>query len=153
PMPVTGRPRTYHGDRPATPVERARRCRTKRLQTMPPGVVCRTFGSCTLYCSPWEPLYPFLSRQAAVITDPPYKTSYDYTKARRRPSHWDLNYAGLDQPFDPTPWLGFPEVVLFGANHYWDRLPAGGSWLYWDKTPGQAPSGFASGEWVWLSKA
>ena len=43
--------------------------------------------------------------------------------------------------------------MLFGANHYWDRLPAGGSWLYWDKTPGQAPSDFASGEWVWLSKA
>ena len=70
------------------------------------------------------------------MTDPPYRTSYDYTKPRRRPAQWDRNFVGADQPFDPTPWLGFPEAILFGANHYWDRLPQGGSWCCWDKTPG-----------------
>jgi site-specific DNA-methyltransferase (adenine-specific)/modification methylase len=66
---------------------------------------------------------------------------------------WERNFVGFDQAFDPAPWLRFPEVVLFGADHYWERLPAGGSWLCWDKTPGQAPSDFSSCEWVWLSKA
>jgi len=70
-------------------------------------------------------------RQAAIVTDPPYKTSYDYTKARRRPSQWHHNYAGMDQRFDPTPWLRFPAVVLFGADTYWDPRLAGGSWVYW----------------------
>jgi DNA modification methylase len=93
-------------------------------------------------------------RHAAVVTDPPYRvgsTGFDYTKARRRPSHWPQNYAGLGEVFDPTPWLGFPEVILFGANHYWDQRLAGGSWVYWDKTEGQDPGDFARFEFIWLS--
>jgi site-specific DNA-methyltransferase (adenine-specific)/modification methylase len=131
---------------------RAYRLRT-RLAALAPDAICRTFGSCTLYCCDWKDVARLLPRQAAIVTDPPYAAGYDVTKTRRRPSQWEQNFVGYDQPFDPTPWLGFPEVVLFGANHYWDSLPAGGSWLCWDKTPGQAPSDFASCEWVWLSKA
>src|SRR5215813_5988319 len=163
-MAVTGRPRTYSPDRPATPAGRQARWRREHpsprhaaMATGVPDVPCRTIGShCTVYCGDWKDVGALLPRQAAIVTDPPYRVGtvgFDYTKARRRPSHWDQNYVGVDQPFDPTPLLGFPEVVLFGANHYWDRLPAGGSWLYWDKTPGQAPSDFASCEWVWLSQA
>src|SRR5262245_60117422 len=72
----------------------------KRLAALAPDAVCRTFGSCTLYCSTWELLYPLLPRDAAVVTDPPYQVNYDYTKTRRRRSHWDRNYAGLDQDLD-----------------------------------------------------
>src|SRR5262252_6013027 len=115
------------------------------------------FGShYTVYCADWHDVAALLPREAAIVTDPPYrvgKRGFDYTKARRRLSHWDQNYVGLDQDFDPTPWLGFSELIVFGANHYWDRLPAGGAWVCWDKTPGQNPSDFASCEWVWLSQA
>jgi len=105
----------------------------KRLTALAPDAVCRTFGACTLYCSAWELLYPLLPRQAAVVTDPPYAAGYDVTRARRRPSTWHRNFVGHDQDFDPTPWLRFPEVILFGADHYRDRLPRGGSWICWDK--------------------
>src|SRR5262245_29723894 len=98
----------------ATNADRQRAYRRhKRLTAVAPGAVCCEFGSCTLYCSPWEPLYALLPRTAAVVTDPPYPTSYDYTKARRRPSPWPSNFAGQDQDFDPTPWLRFSEVIPF----------------------------------------
>jgi site-specific DNA-methyltransferase (adenine-specific) len=131
--------------------QRAYRLR-KRLTAVAPDALCRELGACTLYCSPWEPLYSLLPRHAAVITDPPYKVRYDYTKARRRPAQWDRNFAGHDRDFDPTPWLRFREVILFGADRYRDRLPRGGSWICWDKLAGTTPADFAPGEWAWTSR-
>src|SRR5262247_4095585 len=84
--------------------KRHQRHPSQRLAALAPDALCRTFGSCTLYCSAWEPLYLFLLRQAVVVTDLFYKVRYDYTKARRRPSPWDRNFAGHDQDFDPTSW-------------------------------------------------
>jgi site-specific DNA-methyltransferase (adenine-specific) len=131
--------------------QRAFRAR-KRRAAVAPDVPCRQLGlHCTLYQGDWQAVYALLPRQAAVITDPPYQTSYDWTKTRRRPSQWAQNFVGVDQPFDPTPWLQFPEVILLGANHYWKRLPRPGSLWVWDKNPGQRPSDFASHEWMWLS--
>jgi hypothetical protein len=49
-MSRTGRPRVYHADRPATPAERQARTRARRHPAVPPGVVWRALGSCTLYC-------------------------------------------------------------------------------------------------------
>src|SRR5262245_51097747 len=131
-MPRTGRPREYFATRPASPAERAARCRTQRLQAVPPDVVCRTIGPCTLFCSRWEAVYHLLPRTAAVVTDPPYDAGYDVTKARRRASQWSHNFVGYVQAFDPTPWLRFAEVGLMGASHYKDRVPRRGSWHYWD---------------------
>ena len=110
---------------------------SKRRTAVAPDVPCRQIGPCTLYQSDWQTVYALVPRHAAVVTDPPYRTSYDYTKARRRPARWERNYVGTDQPFDPTPWLRFPEVILFGANHYRQALPRGGSWWCWDKIPAQ----------------
>jgi hypothetical protein len=136
----------------ATQTEKMRAYRQrKRLTAVAPAALCRALGSCILYCSSWEALYPLLPRHAAVVTDPPYNAHYDVTRARRRPSPWDRNFAGHDQDFDPTPWLRFPEVILFGADHYRDRLPRGGSWLCWDKLAGTTPAAFAPGEWAWTS--
>ena len=125
-MTTIGRPRRY-----ATNAARQHAYRARKLRAaVAPHVPCRQLGPhCTVYCGDWQTVSALLPSQAAVVTDPPYRVGtvgFDYTKARRRPSHWDQNYVGVDQPFDPTPLLGFPEVVLFGANHYWDRLPAGG---------------------------
>jgi len=148
-MAEVGRPRIYETGTDRTRAYRAR----KRLAALASHVLCRQIGPCTLYCSDWQAVYPLLPRHAAVVTDPPYRINYDYTKTRRRRSQWARNYAGLDRPFDPTPWLQFPEVVLFGANHYQDALPQGGSWWCWAKTLGQKSADFASCEWIWLSKA
>ena len=77
----------------------------------------------------------------AVITDPPYgmdnKTNY---KSRKRGALAECNdfppIEGDSKTFDPSPWLAFPVVGLFGANWYADRLPPSGAWLVWDKLDG-----------------
>jgi site-specific DNA-methyltransferase (adenine-specific) len=143
------RPRVYPSSAARQKAFRVR----KRLAAVAPHVLCRQIGPhCTLYCSDWQTVYALLPPHAAVVTDPPYPTSYDYTKPRRRPSPWDRNFVGADTPFDPTPWLQFPELILFGADGYWDKLPRGGSWCRWDKLAGTTRADFAACEWIWLSK-
>ena len=74
----------------------------------------------------------------AVVTDPPYGIGLRTDFASRGcgsiceandypPVHGD------DQPFDPSPFLNFSRVALFGANYYADRLPPSGKWLVWYK--------------------
>jgi site-specific DNA-methyltransferase (adenine-specific) len=164
-----GRPYAHHADRPATTAERVRVHRLKRqtsllqsacapeLLGVPPLsldlplVRCRKFGSyCTVYCCDSQILYRFLPRTAAIITDPPYDGHYDATRRRRRASQWERNFLGYDQPFDPTPWLRFAEVILCGADHYPEHLPPG-AWCRWEKTQGKDPGDFADHEMIWLS--
>ena len=96
----------------------------------------------------------------AVITDPPYGINYvngaaragahtgGYEAANRNtaPIHGD------DKPFDPSPWLGFPTVLMFGANKFARRLPEGGRWLAWNKLGDKEPwDTFADVEFAWHS--
>lgn len=41
--------------------------------------------------------------------------------------------AGDEQPFDPAHLLIAPKVILWGGNHFADKLPASRGWLVWDK--------------------
>jgi site-specific DNA-methyltransferase (adenine-specific) len=81
---------------------------------------------------------------AAIVTDPPYGMGWDTDGGRfsgggktRRPEwsrgkDWGGPVRGDNVPFDPSPWLDFPEVILWGANHYAARLPVGTT-LVWVK--------------------
>ena len=99
-----------------------------------------------------------LSAIDAVITDPPYGTStltnnYDrglscLTAANNYPPIY-----GDDKPFDPSPWIKFPKVVLFGANYYADKLPPSGCWLIWDKRCGVVEVDQADAELAWTKGA
>ncbi len=76
-----------------------------------------------------------------VLTDPPYGVNERCDrKGRKRGALAPCNdfpqILGDDRPFDPTPLLRFRRLVLFGANHYADRLPPSASWLVWDKLAG-----------------
>jgi site-specific DNA-methyltransferase (adenine-specific)/modification methylase len=127
--------------------ERAR----KALALRPPLAPVQMGGDCTLYCGDALQLVPHLPRQAAVVSDPPYPNHYDYTKTRRRDARWTENFPGMDQPFDPTPWLQFPEVILMGADHYWvPQMERGAVW-FWHKMPGQDPGDQSPCEIIWLS--
>lgn len=91
-----------------------------------------------------------------LVTDPPYGIRYSPSQNGRKA--WgaktfvgDVVVAGDDEPFDPAPWLRFETVVMFGANHFADRLPATAAWMVWDKRDGMTSNDFADCELVWTN--
>jgi len=60
---------------------------------------------------------------------------------------------GDDQPFDPAPWLDFENVLLWGADHFFKRLPESGVHLAWNKNPLTSPAdNFCDVEFAWCNK-
>lgn len=97
-------------------------------------------GNADLWLGDCREILPALPKVDAVITDPPYGMDWDTDStrfsggARRRGAGRD-DWGAIAQdsaPFDPSPLLNFPRVVLFGANHYSNMLPVGTT-LVWLK--------------------
>lgn len=98
-----------------------------------------TIGNATLILGDCREVLPQIAGIHALVADPPYGISYShsghsgkgFTKARCKVNSAIL---GDDQPFDPRPLLNLaPKIILWGANHYADRLPPASRWLCWDK--------------------
>lgn len=117
----------------------------------------------TLYHADWRDVLPSLSGVDLVLTDPPYGVGLNtrYRSAGRGNSasagHNSTAQAqdyppilGDDKPFDPMPFIGYPGVVLWGANYYADKLPPRGSWLVWDKRNGAGFNDGADAELAWV---
>jgi DNA modification methylase len=95
----------------------------------------------------------------AVISDPPYGIGYVHgggAKTKRfnggtlRGSK-SQPIIGDNAPFDPAPWLQYPLVVLWGANHYASRLPDSSAWLGWDKHLQEIGNSFSEIEFAWTN--
>jgi len=98
----------------------------------------------TLYHADWREVPADLLRADVLVTDPPYGMAWNTdtsrfgggspaSVSRRGAGRADrLSVAEDDQPFDPAPWLGYPEAIMFGSNHYAQRLPVGTT-LVWVK--------------------
>ena len=115
-------------------------------------------GDALLVCGDNAAILPGLPRTAAVVTDPPYGIAFRRGTGgkgirQRRRNEWPA-IVGDERPFDPSALLGFDTAVLFGANHYHDRLPLGGSWHAWDKAGnGRGPDDtFADVEFAWCNR-
>jgi site-specific DNA-methyltransferase (adenine-specific) len=129
-------------------------------------------GRATLYLGDCRDILTTLGPVDALVTDPPYGVKERTARSSRisgnslldspapasrdwRPVHGD------NMPFDPAPWLKFPKVVLFGANHYAHRLPeaprsAGGKvrpwrWIIWDKREETGSDDNADCEMAWTN--
>jgi site-specific DNA-methyltransferase (adenine-specific)/modification methylase len=87
----------------------------------------------------------------AVVTDPPYGIGYDPAESSQQGIQSFAMIAGDDVEFDPSPWLGFPDVILWGANNYCNRLPNRvGQWYFWDKVlKNDLGVRIAEGEFCW----
>ena len=102
-------------------------------------------GEATLYLGDCREILPTLGRDGvAVVSDPPYGMGWNTNskrfsggesghRTRRMQGRDDWgDVVADDKEFDPTPWLDFPSVILWGANHYAARLPVGTT-LVWLK--------------------
>jgi len=110
----------------------------------------------TIYHGDARELGLSIATPAALVSDPPYgigATTANRSRGRGRVAvahDWPA-VVGDDAPFDPAPWLEFPEVILWGANHYADRLPTSPSWLVWDKRIDLGSNDSADCEIAWTN--
>jgi len=96
----------------------------------------------------------------AVITDPPYGMDWDTDSTRFTGGRPDLRPCeGRDdwgavrndnKPFDPSPWLQFPRVVLWGMNHYAASLPVGTTLVWLKKADHLFGSFLSDAEVAWM---
>jgi DNA modification methylase len=91
---------------------------------------------------------------ALVLTDPPYGIGWDTDYNGRGMGKLTASntFAAVhqdDEPLDPSPLIAFGRCVLFGANHYADRLPPSAGWIVWDKSVGLNESDLSDAELAW----
>lgn len=102
----------------------------------------------TIYHGDCLEVLPRLPMVDLVLTDPPYGMKWDGRVTRGKNGtgkqgatrHYGVGIVGDDSPFDPAPFLGFDKVILWGSNHFAQRLPKGTT-LVWIK---RYDSGFGS---------
>lgn len=87
------------------------------------------------------------------MTDPPYGIGYKPQRWQAKCKKWQIQkpfdvVLHDDECFDPTHLLALDvPMILWGGNHYADKLPASGGWLVWDKKRGGTVSrGFVSSD-------
>jgi site-specific DNA-methyltransferase (adenine-specific) len=90
----------------------------------------------------------------AIVSDPPYgaDNDCDYTRfsGGKSPSRrYHKGIAGDDQPFDPSPWLGFPKVILWGYQFFAERVPQGTVLVWNKKRPNQLGTFLSDCELAW----
>lgn len=119
-----------------------------RIETIAEGV--------TLYLGDCREIAPTLPRAQAVVTDPPYGIGFVHSgkggKLARSTAFGGEAIIGDNTPFDPSPWLEYKTVLLFGANHFADRLPPSANWLIWDKRDGVCSNDQADCELAWTNR-
>jgi site-specific DNA-methyltransferase (adenine-specific)/modification methylase len=113
-------------------------------------------GPHTLYCEDAEFILRSLPMNSAIVSDPPYGIGYQRgsggNSIHSRGFSNDQPVYGDDKPFDPSACLKFSEVLLWGANHYSQRLPHG-RWLAWNKLGDLQPwDDFCDVEFAWQNK-
>jgi site-specific DNA-methyltransferase (adenine-specific) len=93
----------------------------------------------------------------AIVSDPPYGMGWNTDSRRFTGGHQKQGY-GLDWgaiegdsvPFNPTPWLSFPKVILFGMNHFSARLPVGTTLVWVKKREGLWGTFLSDAELAWM---
>jgi site-specific DNA-methyltransferase (adenine-specific) len=114
-------------------------------------------GDATLYLGDCMDILPTLDKVDAVITDPPYGMNLNTDSTRftvggslgiKRPK-----ILNDDKPFDPTPLLSIGKIqILFGWNHFAQRLPVGSTLIWLKQQPSAFGSFLSDAELAWCSK-
>lgn len=96
-------------------------------------------GVVTIYHGDCREILPHIGSVDLLLSDPPYGMAYRHgaRKGGVRLGHDGVSIVGDDEPFDPAHLLGVaPRTILWGGNHFADKLPASRGWLVWDKRDG-----------------
>lgn len=103
---------------------------------------------------------PEIGHVDAVVSDPPYGIAWSTNSKRYSDGHrairggegrddWPAIH-GDAEPFDPAPWLAFPKVILWGANHYAQCLPTGTTLVWLKKADHLFGTFLSDAELAWM---
>lgn len=100
-----------------------------------------------------------VERPALILADPPYGINYQHGKGATKNGSGKHHirghlppFAGDDEPFDPSHILNLEtSAILWGANHYADKLPASPAWYIWDKRDGINSNDNSDCELAWAN--
>lgn len=119
----------------------------------------------TIYHGDCREILPTLPKCDLLLTDPPYGQNYEAPNPRgkkasglngswvHRERSTVAKVLGDDEQFDFSVIRDLtPSIAVWGAHKFHDRLPAGGSWLVWDKKPGMPGNDFGDGECCWINR-
>ena len=109
----------------------------------------------TIYHGDCREIAPALGLSFATVSDPPYGIAYRHSGGGRGLHDGRILEAitGDEAPFDPSPWLAYQRVLLWGADHFAASLPMDrGCWIAWDKAHAGGPADyFSDAEFAWSS--
>lgn len=111
----------------------------------------------TIYHGDCRAVLPLLTeRPRLVLADPPYGVGIGDksggTRTRLAVAGDDYYVVGDDEPFDPAHLLALQTpTILWGANHFADKLPPSPSWFVWDKRDGTTSDDNADCELAWTN--
>lgn len=110
----------------------------------------------TIHCGDCMEFLPTLDRSkiAALVSDVPFGMNWNTDSMRfscgAGPSKKGARpIKGDDKPFDPSPWIDFPQVILWGSNHYAERLPVGTTLVWVKKNEDKFGKFLSDGEIGW----
>jgi site-specific DNA-methyltransferase (adenine-specific) len=106
-----------------------------------------------IFCGDCREILPHVKADC-VVTDPPYGMAYRHgSRGGNRSNGMDgHSIVGDDTPFDPAPLLALAlPSILWGANHYADKLPPSRGWLIWDKRADGPQMDQSDAELAWCS--
>jgi site-specific DNA-methyltransferase (adenine-specific) len=112
----------------------------------------------TIYHGDCYEIAPLIEGVDALITDPPYGVSEECNRGEKgrgflKRANDFADVIGDSVPFDPSVWLLYPTVVLWGANNFSHLLPPTRGWLVWDKRGDVLPDDNGDCEIAWTNKS
>lgn len=117
-------------------------------------------GEATLYLGDCRDIFEPVD---AIISDPPYGIGYAHGGGMRGGEIGNTAAAnkrgsppiiGDDVPFDPRPLIELSDnVIIWGSDHFYPRLPDYGRFLAWNKLGDMEPwDSFSDVEFAWHSR-
>lgn len=95
----------------------------------------------------------------AIVSDPPYGMNWNtnhtrFTQGKKSKGPKSTQHKSQvrndDKPFDPSPWLCYPKVILWGYHHFAERLPVGSVLVWLKKYDTQFATYLSDAELAWM---
>jgi site-specific DNA-methyltransferase (adenine-specific) len=114
-------------------------------------------GDAILYQGDCYTILPTLPKVDALVTDPPYGMAWDGKVAPGKNGtgaanhkHFGVTIHGDDRPFDPSPFLSAPEVIIWGFHHFPHRLNRGSVLVWCKKYPNAFGTFLSDADLAWM---